>query len=357
MIYYGDPEKYIYETPAVLRTIFDKKEEIFRAALETADWKQCRRLYLTGSGSSYHAALCAKPFLRKVLKCPADALIPTACIDDTEYCGPKCGVIGISQQGTSLSSIRALDAAGERGLWTISMTGEYDTEIMRHAQANLYIECGEEDAGATTKGYTATVFTLMVLGLEAAKRTGRLLPGEYDGYAERLLQTVDQMPKVLEASEAWYRRNRETLLDCGQMVVTGYGQNFATVLEGTLKIMETCRFPVRGYEVEEFMHGIYNSVDAHTSMLYIGAPGRERERILRLYHYYKDKISCNYFLGGQEEAAENLTGCFRDDEDFSPLEYILAFQILILRLSRDRGINMNVPKDPEFHKKMASKLE
>ena len=180
---------------------------------------------------------------------------------------------------------------------------------------------------------------------------------EYEEYLKRLIRTVDQMSEVLKASEAWYQRNRETFLGCGQMVVTGYGQNFATVLEGTLKIMETCRFPVRGYEVEEFKHGIYNSVDEHTHMLYIGAPGKEQERLLRLYHYYQEKISYNYFLGGQEEREENLIGCFADDEDFSPLEYILVFQVLILRLSRDRGINMNVPKDPDFHKKMASKLE
>ena len=38
----------------------------------------------------------------------------------------------------------------------ISVTGEYNTEITRHGNANLYVECGYEDAGATTKGYTAT---------------------------------------------------------------------------------------------------------------------------------------------------------------------------------------------------------
>ena len=31
------------------------------------------------------------------------------------------------------------------------------------------------------------------------------------------------------------------------------------LLEGILKFSETCRFPVRGYEAEEFMHGMYNA--------------------------------------------------------------------------------------------------
>lgn len=357
MIYYGDPEQYIYETPDILKKIVEQREEIFREVLEKIDWKSCRRLCLTGSGSSYHGALCAKPFLRKIMGCPVEALIPMDCIGELDDYEPGSTVIGISQQGTSLSSIQALDEAGKRGLQTVSMTGEYDTEIMRHAAANLYIECGIEDAGATTKGYTATAFTLMLLGLEIAKKNENITQEMYDRYTARLLCTVEGMPGVLRMSEAWYERNRNSLRSCSQMVVTGYGANFATVLEGTLKIMETCRFPVRGYEVEEFMHGVYNSVDEQTQMLYIGAPGRGQDHILRLYHYYQEKISCNYFLGGGGEGGQNLTGCFTDDEDFSPLEYILAFQILILRLSRDRGINMNVPRDPEFHIKMKSKLE
>lgn len=357
MIYHGDPEHYIYETSGILKEILEQRKNIFQDALQKIDWENCKRLCLTGSGSSYHGALCARPFLRKVLKCPVDALIPMACIADCEYFEPESVVIGISQQGTSLSSIKALDEAGKRGFQTVSMTGEYDTEIIRHGRANLYIECGMEDAGATTKGYTATAFTLMLLGLEAAKATERITEEEYDMFLERLLHTVEGMPRVLQASEAWYKRNRTGLLRCGQMVVTGYAQNFATVLEGTLKIMETCRFPVRGYEVEEFMHGIYNSVDEQTQMIYIGAPGAEQERIFRLYDYYKEKLTYNYFFGGHEVREQNLTDCFTDDEDFSPLEYILVFQILILRLSRDRGINMNIPKDPKFHIKMASKLE
>ena len=87
-------------------------------------------------------------------------------------------VTGISQQGTSAAVIKALDDVRERGIVTISMTGEYDTEITRHADANIYIECGYEDAGATTKGFTATVLTLMIWIIDTAESIGRITEKE-----------------------------------------------------------------------------------------------------------------------------------------------------------------------------------
>lgn len=91
-------------------------------------------------------------------------------------------VTGISQQGTSAAVIKALDDVRERGIVTISMTGEYDTEITRHADANIYIECGYEDAGATTKGFTATVLTLMIWLL--------ILPKALEGLQKKKLKTI-----------------------------------------------------------------------------------------------------------------------------------------------------------------------
>ena len=42
---------------------------------------------------------------------------------------------------------------------------------------------------------------------------------------------------------------------------------------------------------------------------------------------------------------------------FTVLAYLMATQILFVNLSKDLGIDLNVPADPEFHKKMDSKLE
>ncbi len=40
---------------------------------------------------------------------------------------------------------------------------------------------------------------------------------------------------------------------------------FGTVQEGALKMLETLRCPVAGYEFEEFIHGIYNAFDERST--------------------------------------------------------------------------------------------
>ena len=50
----------------------------------------------------------------------------------------------------------------------------------------------------------------------------------------------------------------------------GYESCMSAMLEGTLKILEAVRYSVVGYEMEEFMHGVYHSIDQDTYLLYLG---------------------------------------------------------------------------------------
>ncbi len=357
MIYQGNAIAYIYETPVVLEYIWNNREAILQESINLLKDKDFKDIYITGSGSSYHSAAAAREFLQKHLGIRVHAVYPVPFMEDMGYIDQNSVIIGISQQGTSAASIRVLDEANKRGFVTISVTGEYDTEITRHALANLYVECGYEDAGATTKGYTATTFTLMVLGLELALNRNYLSQKDYRKCATAVLECIANMPGIIEASENWYENIKDDLLLCRNLVILAYGKQRATMLEGVLKFSETCRFPVRGYELEEFMHGMYNAIDGQVYFLYIAAPGKYRERMLKLYNYYAQLGMKQYGMNMKEEKRENLKGCFNNSEEFSILEYILVIQILFVRLSREKGIDLNVPKDPDFHKIMNSKFE
>lgn len=116
-------------------------------------------------------------------------------------------------------------------------------------------------------------------------------------------------------------------------------------------------FPVRGYELEEFMHGMYNAVDENVNFLYIASNGELKTRMVKLYRYYQQQGLKQFGINMDEDIRENLKGCFNNSEEFSVLEYILVIQILFVRLSRAKGIDFNIPKDPEFHKIMKSKIE
>lgn len=165
------------------------------------------------------------------------------------------------------------------------------------------------------------------------------------------------MDRILETCEDWCQETAEKLKRSRDMVIITANTLQGALLEGVLKFSETCRFPVRGYEAEEFMHGVYNAVTEETDFLYFFPPdGYELKRMEQLFKYYERQGYCQYAVNWK--GSSNAYGrVFLNDPDFSVLEYTLPQQMLFVLTSRERKIDLNIPKDPDFHKYMGSKLE
>lgn len=101
----------------------------------------------------------------------------------------------------------------------------------------------------------------------------------------------------MESSRPWCERTADKLKDSRDMMIISSSDLKSVLLEGTLKFSETCRFPVRGFEAEEFMHGMYNAVTQKTDFLYIfPACGYARERMKKLFGYYQKQGVCPYAI-------------------------------------------------------------
>ncbi len=349
MIYQGDAWKYMEDTPEILSSIWKGRSAIFESCMKILTEEKVSELYLAGTGSSHHSAIAAISFLKKLLGIRVFSVYPITISEEICFMNKNSLVVGISQQGTSTAVITALDAVRKAGVRTISVTGEHDTEITRHADANIYVECGYEDAGATTKGYSATVLTLILFGIELAKTQGILSDSGEKEYQNRVKRILENMPVVLERSVSWSQETAEQLKESKNLIVLYDGIQQATMLEAVLKISETCRYPVRGFETDAFMHGMYNAADSETDFLYLfPTEKKQKQQMERLYDYYGKQGNRQYRMPEDD---------FINDPELSVLEYILPIQQLFVLTSRKRGIDLNIPKDPDFHKYMGSKLE
>ena len=364
MIYHGDALKYIYETPEILKAILNDHREILEICARMMNGKMPDEILLTGSGSSYNAAVGAAVFAKKLLGIRVSPVYPVTLIEDINILRDGTLVLGISQQGTSTAVINALDTVRDRRIATLAVTGEHDSEIIKHGDAHLYVECGYEDAGATTKGYTVTLMTLILFFIMLAENVGKITSCQTEEYMKRLNAVTGNMAAVLEECRGWCEKTAVSLKSSKDMMVISSSDQKAALLECCLKFSETCRFPVRGYEAEEFMHGIYNAVTDDTDFLYLfPAGGYERNRMAKLLKYYDRQGKHQYGVNLPQEMADmDTVGRFSDctfvnDPDFSALEYMLPLQLLFVLTSRERQINLNLPKDPEFHKYMGSKLQ
>ena len=265
----------------------------------------------------------------------------------------------MSQGGQSLSTVEGLDAASKRGLMTASVSENPTALIFEHAQTQTRIEVGNEKCGAKTKGYAGTTVTLMMMLSELAIIKGLLKEEKFKLYKERMFNVIHNMPLVVDAATKWYGRIKDEFLPAKRIIVVGYDGNYADVLEGALKVLETVRQGVTGYDIEEFFHGIYNSITESAHIFYLASKGDYKPRTLKLIEILKEWTPHNYLIASPEEIEnQNKNDCiveFVEDPLFSPWEYIIPMQVLACLAPQDLGINPDIPKDPQFHARIGSK--
>lgn len=346
---------YILQSQDILLKMIDDRSELCKEFLVAYEGKDIKNLYIVGSGTSCHAGLAIRKFLEDILHINVQARFPLVFMDEGILLKDTI-VIGISQSGGSISTMQALDKARQSGFSTISMVGQVSSELSKHADMELFIPCGEEKACAKTKGYSATLMMLALLGLELALHTHKLDHAKYTTHIENLRKCIMNINPIIEHSNAWYEKYKDELLQADRILVNGYGKQYGTMMEGALKLLETVRVGVCGYECEEFMHGPYNSVDEHTYIFHICQKDAYQERALRLKTYLDDITNHNYAIyAGDKPHNKDMVFPFMDDSYFSVFEYIVPFQCLSYHISKDKGIDATIASDPLFHQKMGSK--
>ena len=190
-----------------------------------------------------------------------------------------------------------------------------------------------------------------------AEKTGKITGERKEELTRAMVETSDGIPDIAQKAWDWYKANKEDLLKCKRIIVIGCDSCMGAMLEGTLKILEAARYSVTGYELEEFMHGIYHAIDKDTYILYLGNKSKHLERMVHMMKYFEEERHAhNYMITSDESLAtqRNLVYPFKEDGYFSSMEYVVPMQVLARKMSMDMGIDCNIPSDPLFHKKMGS---
>ena len=160
---------YVYLTPSVLRQqLAGQWEEPLAAAFAA---RPVRILRLVASGSSYNAALCVRPYLRKWLDCEVLVTEPfTFCAYESCLPADELAVV-ISQSGYSTNALHALDTIRAKGRTAIGITSDLSSDFRTHADLLIDYGCGQESVGYVTMGVTALCLFLCLFALRQSGRS------------------------------------------------------------------------------------------------------------------------------------------------------------------------------------------
>jgi len=340
----------IFEEPEALRrTIKLEQDRIRKIAFEIGS-ENYEVVYITGSGTSYHAGLASQYALSNLT-----GLISTALpASEFHYWIPpritkKTLVMAISQSGESSDVLQASDAALQRGMSLLAVTNTLDSSLARKADYCIFPRSGKEIAIPATKTYVAQLMSIFMFSVELALRNR-----EKNELAE-IRQSLYRAPQILEDTlgflESQIQEAAERFKDKLAVFLLGSGPNYATALEGALKLKESCRVFAEGFATREFLHGPMRLVDERTLIIIIVEPD-EIEDLIRLGNSLRNfGASVVFIFEDSRDAvrlAENSDEIFLVSPGlwrvFSPILYILPLQLFAYYMSVSKGLNPDKPE-------------
>uniref|UniRef100_A0A915DDY3 SIS domain-containing protein n=1 Tax=Ditylenchus dipsaci TaxID=166011 RepID=A0A915DDY3_9BILA len=173
----------------------------------------------------------------------------------------------ISQSGETADTLNALRYCKPRGALLIGITNTVGSSICRESHCGIHINAGPEIGVASTKAYTSQIVSLVMFALALSDdrislRERRVnIINELKMLSEYIKEVLQLNEEVLEISKQIYKEK--------SLLVMGRGYNFATCLEGALKIKELSYIHCEGILSGELKHGPLAMVDENLCIIMI----------------------------------------------------------------------------------------
>jgi glucoselysine-6-phosphate deglycase len=251
------------------------------------------RLYLVGSGTSFHACSAAAYYMEGLLGIEITVAAATAM---TKPYGKRPLVIAVSQSGLSTNTRDMVGRLVSLGVPVISLTDPKITPVSSAADFPILLQADNEKIGPKTRGYMATVLTLYLMALEVSK----IERERYDSEIAELRAVIGMGPRYLEACGSFFENHREELSKARSYMFAGKGAAGKAAAECALKILETVCYPAMGYEYEEFLHGPAFSADERLALFLFLCDDEDKERMLKSSELVGNATENSYIISHDE---------------------------------------------------------
>ena len=351
----------IHAQPQAVRELLTDWDGPSKAAEKLS---QTGRIFVSGIGTSFHAATVGEYFLRFV-GTDAWAVRSFEFVHYPRPLRPDDGVIVVSHRGSKLYGIGALQRAVESGVVTVGITGKNS----KMQGADVIIETVEQDPSST---HSISYIGALVRLCQVAARLGALTG--HESQAEQLVQGLTQLPvlmqDILSREDEVRQIAQEAVAQSRRLYFVGAGPNAVTAPEGALKAKEAAYVTTEGFELEQAIHGPQVAFEVDDLLIPISVKGAAQARMAD-FLLALGEIGSRVWLVGEAPTLETA-GLFNRQEwsrfaicdgadlpeELTPLLAALPVQLLADFLATARGTNADsFRKDQEAYDKAGSRFQ
>lgn len=319
-----------------MKKIMENRTELLTGFAEFYKQHNPDRIYLVGSGTSYHACSAAAFFMEELLGKEVTVLAPT-CAE--HIYGQQPFIIAVSQGGRSTNTVSAVETMCGKGYPVVTLTDPADTPVGKAGSFSMLLAADMELVGPKTRGYTATVLTLYLMALEAARISDSISGDRFGEYILSLEKMTRQGEDWIDRCHAFYERNRDDLKTATHYLFGGKGVRGAVAKEDALKILETLCYPANGYEYEELLHGPACCTDEALALFLYLSGDKDADRMRQTIDIVSG-ASKNCYMISHDPALEGDKILYLPEskEDYlSPFSDILMGQLIAAKLTGELG--------------------
>ncbi|XP_022227809.1 glutamine--fructose-6-phosphate aminotransferase [isomerizing] 2 [Drosophila obscura] len=229
--------------------------------------KRCRRLMLIACGTSYHSAVATRQLLEELTELPVMVELASDFLDRNTPIFRDDVCFFISQSGETADTLMSLRYCKQRGALIVGVTNTVGSSICRESNCGVHINAGPEIGVASTKAYTSQFISLVMFALVMSEDRLSLQQRRLEIIAG-LAQLDEHIRSVLKLNSQVQELAKE-LYQHKSLLIMGRGFNFATCLEGALKVKELTYMHSEGILAGELKHGPLALVDDEMPVLMI----------------------------------------------------------------------------------------
>jgi len=249
-----------------LKEISDQPTTILKAGnntkleldLVTEFVKHAKNLYITGSGTSYNAALVAKHLFSKYAKIKIEPIISSEVQFSPNYFDHQSILIALSQSGESADVLEAVKIAQKDGAKIISIVNMMTSSLVQMSSISIGLNCGPEIGVAATKSFTSQ---LAILYKITDKLCGGCMGLDFNKVSESISKILSDHSKIQDIAKK--------LKDVSDIYVLGRGIHYPIASEASLKLKELTYIHAEGLPGGELKHGPLALMDSNVYVIII----------------------------------------------------------------------------------------
>ncbi|MGL5356159.1 MAG: glutamine--fructose-6-phosphate transaminase (isomerizing), partial [Cetobacterium sp.] len=345
--------KEIFEQPKSIHETLNRRVHDgvidFSDVLSDEEIKNFNMVHIVACGTAYNAGLQGQYALRELSKINSFVQIASEYRYMNPFVDDKTLAIFVSQSGETLDTLAAMKEAKSRGAKTLAITNVVGSTISREADKTIYTMAGPEIAVASTKAYTTQVIIFELLSIYLGQKKGLISTERTVELLSSLYKIPEKVQKILDNTDM-IKSIADFMKDKTNGFYIGRGIDYATSLEGSLKMKEITYIHTEALPAGELKHGSIALIEPGTPVVVVAMQSNLLEKTVSNIKELKargahittiSRSSCKEAI----DVSDEFIGVDEIEDVFSVLLAVIPLQLLAYYTSVQKGIDVDKPRN------------